>query len=164
MVAIDRKRIREALRNAFTSEGLDPDWGEALGETETNLRPLSNLTGPDLARGGSYGPTQISRQTARAYGYAGAMEDLLSDPELAARLTASMVRQGFAERGGSLDGDDYVPNPNRESVLRFGPPASFRDMLSVWNAGRPYAQAPASTVSAYVPRGERFLAEIQAAA
>lgn len=159
-----RATIRRELRAAFERYGLDGDWGEALGLTETELSPATVLTGGDARRGGSYGPTSISRQTARAYGYSGRMEALNEDPVLAADLTARMVAEGFAERGGSLDGDRYVPSPSGDSVLRYGRPSEVRDFLAVWNSGLPFASAPASTRSAYVPRALRELAGVQEAA
>lgn len=150
---------REALTLAANRYGLDPDWLVALGVTETDLDPsATNLSGPDGARGGSYGVTQISRQTARAFGYLDPMENLL-DPDTAAELTARMIVVGFAERGGSMDGDQYIPNPNHQSTFYYGAPRSFLDMLAIWNAGRPWAELPAggSTLTDYIPRGEAAL-------
>lgn len=154
--------VRYAFRRQFLAHGLPPAWGEALALTESNAGPATNLTGGDLARGGSYGPSQISRQTARAWGYAGRMEALNEDPWLAAELTAAMVEAGFGEGGGRLDGDLYVPTARKDgspSAYVYGFPASFADALSVWNSGRPYAEAPPSTIG-YVARASQFLGQL----
>lgn len=117
-----RDGVRQALRAAAVRYGIDPDWLDALGWQESRWNAAAvNNTGGDAARGGSYGPTQISATTARAFGYQGDM-DALSDPSLAAELTAQMVSQGFAERSGV--------------VYRYGPPASLEQLAAVWNAGR----------------------------
>ena len=144
---VSRQRIRRALRTAFEDFELDPAWGEALGETESGLQPAVNMTGGDLARGGSFGPTQISQKTARAFGYKGAMETLNTDPELAADLTAAMVADGFAERGGA--------------IYHYGRPLSFDQMLAVWNAGRLDSDPalPIITRRDYIPRANRILAD-----
>lgn len=118
-----RVTVRGALRDAAIVHNLDPAWLDALGwvESRWNLAAV-NQAGADGARGGAWGPTQITARTARAWGYGGPMEDLTSDPTLAADLTAAMVADGFAERGGML--------------YHFGRPTSLAQVGAVWNAGR----------------------------
>lgn len=152
--------IAYALRSRFAAHGLPPAWGEVFGLTETELRPAVVMSAGDGARGGSYGPTSISRQTARAWGYTGRMEALNEDPFLAAELTAAMVEAGFGERGGSLASDRYVWNAAGDSAYVYGFPETLEDALSIWNAGVPYANAPSSTL-AYVKRAQAHLASVE---
>jgi hypothetical protein len=145
--------IRYAFRRAFEARGLPASWGEALALVETNARPAVNGTGADGRRGGSYGPSQISRQTARAWGYSDRMERLNEDPFFAAELSAAMAEVGFGERGGALAGDRYVYNADGDSAYVLGRPATFEDFLAAWNAGRPFSEAPSSTL-AYIDRAK----------
>lgn len=118
-----RERVRSSLRAAAERHGLDPDWLDALGWIESRWDGSAvNMTGGDLARGGAWGPTQITATTARAFGYTGPMEALTEDPDQAAELTAKMVEAGFAERAGK--------------VYFYGRPTSADQVASVWNAGR----------------------------
>jgi hypothetical protein len=159
MVIVPRRRdARAALEAAADRYGLPREWLVALGETETRLDPSQvNRTGPDGERGGSWGVTQISARTARAFGYPGPMEDLL-DPVAAAELSAQMIAAGFAER--SSNPADPEAGPFRP--VNFGMPQTFEDMLAVWNAGRRYADLPAdgSTLVDYIPRAQGYLASL----
>lgn len=161
-----RATVREALRLRARLAGVSEDWLEALGETETKLGAagLVNDTGNDAVRGGSYGPTQISARTARAWGYDGPMQALAEDMDLAAKLTADMVAAGFAELTPTSVLRSNPDAPYRP--VRYGPPSTFEDMLSVWNAGRPAAQlgAASDTLLKYIPRGQGYLASIESAA
>ncbi len=155
-----KRTLREALEAAAERQGLPPTWLLALAETESHtVLDSVNRTGGDLQRGGSFGPTQISARTARAFGYTGPMEDLTQNAELAADLTARMVAEGFAERSSK----PAAPESGPFTVRRYGTPASFEDMLAVWNAGRPYGELPAggSTLAEYIPRALDALAEIE---
>lgn len=143
----DRERVRKALRDASLRHGLDPDWLDAIGKVETGWKMNSrNLVGPDGARGGSYGPTQISQKTARAYGYTGTMEALTQDPDLAAEWSAT--------------------------ILAAGKPRNLADAVAWWNAGRYHAdkdmsdsldegEAPAITVGDYWPKAVDAYAFVQ---
>lgn len=138
LVYVPRSRVRRALRDAAARYGIPPEWMEAIGYVESRWRPDSvNMSGADGARGGSWGPTQISERTARAHGYTGSMEALLSDPELAADLTGQ--------------------------ILAASTPANFAEAVAAWNAGRYNAdrdqdaeldpgEAPRITVEEYWPR------------
>jgi hypothetical protein len=130
MVAIDRKRVAKALRDAFDVAGLPPAWGEALGRVESGLKlGATNLAGPDGKRGGAWGPTQITEKTARAYGYEGPMEALTTDLYLAASLSARIASAGS--------------------------PITIEDLGAWWNAGRRSAeQLPEGHVTrtTYIPR------------
>lgn len=107
----ERARVRVALRSAAVRYGLNPDWLDVLGWHESRWRLAAvNNAGGDGARGGAWGPTQITEKTARGFGYEGPMSDLTFDPDLAADLTARMI----AERA----------------------PASLADLAAFWNAGR----------------------------
>jgi soluble lytic murein transglycosylase-like protein len=140
--------VRAALEAAADRYGLPREWLVALGATESGLDLTAvNQTGSDAARGGAWGPTQITAQTARAFGYTGPMENLTRDPVLAAELTAQMVYQGFAEHHGK--------------GYRYGTPQSFEDMIAVWNAGVPFSDLPqdGSTLLSYYPRALEALSE-----
>ena len=129
----EEKEIRFALRTRAILAHVDPDIAEAIGKTESEwkLRAI-NMTGGDLARGGAWGPTQITEKTARAYGYAGPMEAFREDPDLAAKWTAILL----AKRPG-------------------GPPTNIRDAGAWWNAGKATADRltpGGSTETKYLPR------------
>lgn len=147
----DQKKFADALAAAFTARGMNPRWGVALGLQETRLRPLINKSGPDGARGGSFGPTQISMKTARAFGFNDPMETLL-DPVAAANLTADLVQNGFAERtvGGV------------SQVFYYGIPQTPEQMAAVWNAGRLDTDPDLPTVTAgeYIPSFLDFLGKV----
>ena len=129
-VILDRRQIANALRRAFEAQGLPGAWGEAVGIVESGLRMNArNLTGPDGARGGAWGPTQITERTARGYGYTGPMEALTTDLGLAADLSAEIAAAGR--------------------------PQSIEDLGAWWNAGHAHASdrsLPASTRDVYIPR------------
>lgn len=151
MIYRPRQTVREAMASAAARYGLPPEWLIALADTESGLDPAAvNMTGPDGERGGSWGPTQISARTARAFGYTGPMTALTENVALAADLTANMIAQGFAERSTNA----AAPESGPFKVYRYGTPASFEDMLAVWNAGRPYSELPpgGSTLTDYIPR------------
>lgn len=112
----EKGRVRKALREAAVMFGLYPDFVDAIGKVEgPNWTLNARSTDPrDEARGGSYGPTQISEKTARGHGYTGDMEEFRRDPELAARWTAIILRA--AEDRRHLE--------------------TLADYVAAWNAGR----------------------------
>lgn len=114
--AEERRRVRRALREEAVKHNLDPDYLEAIGKVEgPDWRLDARSTDPrDEARGGSFGPTQISAKTARAHGYAGDMEAFRRDPELAALWTARILRAAADRR----------------------PLDTLADYVAAWNAGR----------------------------
>jgi len=153
-----KRSLAEALTAAAERQGIPPSWLLALAEAESGqVLSAVNRSGADMDRGGSFGPTQISARTARAFGYTGPMEALTENPELAADLTARMVAEGFGERSTNRDAPESPPF----RPVRFGTPASFEDMLSVWNSGRPYSEAPVSTRTVYIPRALAALSAIE---
>jgi hypothetical protein len=107
-----KQAVRNALRNAAASYGLDPDWVDAIGKTESGWKVGAlNAEGPDAARGGAFGPTQITEETARAFGYEGDMNALRADPALAADWTCRIIAAGHCQ--------------------------SFEDLCAWWNGGVP---------------------------
>jgi hypothetical protein len=132
-VQAEKDAVRKALREAAVAQNVDPDIMEAIGYVESRWRlGLVNNSGPDGARGGSYGPTQISQKTARAYGYAGDMNALANDAKLAALWTAIILRM----RPG-------------------GPPETLEDAAAWWNAGRvSFTAVPADNTArtSYLPQ------------
>ena len=127
----ERERIKAAMRGAAERYGIDPNIPDALAAVESGYdMGATNQSGPDGARGGAWGPTQLTERTARAYGYAGPMDALTTDPELAAEWTARIL----AARPG-------------------GPPPDIGAAAAWWNAGkRDLSLAPDSTRTVYYPR------------
>lgn len=134
----EEQAIRKAMRAAGIARGVDPAIMEALPKVESGYRMGAKvLTGTDGARGGAWGPTQITERTARAHGYTGPMVDLTRSPELAAEWTARIL----AARPG-------------------GAPKSIADAGAWWNAGRTSAAAlPADHVTRrdYIPKATAAL-------
>jgi soluble lytic murein transglycosylase-like protein len=137
----EAKSIRRAARAAAQSYGVDPDLVEAVGWVESRWRlDAVNDTGADAARGGSWGPFQLSEKTARSYGYAGAMTAFTEDANLAASWCALIL----SKRPG-------------------GPPATVEEAAAWWNAGRSTAtNLPELTADTYIPQMRRALAVAQA--
>lgn len=109
-----QRKVRRELRAAAGRHGLDPEIPDALGYVESRWKlGATNLTGADGARGGAWGPTQITERTARAHGYDGAMSTLGADAWLSAEWTARIL----AARPG-------------------GPPRTVEDAAAWWNAGK----------------------------
>lgn len=143
----DRDRVRDALRRASLRYGLDPEWLDAIGRVESRWRMgLVNGAGPDGARGGAWGPTQITERTARGAGFTGAMEEIRDNPEIAAEWSAR--------------------------ILSASTPRDFAEAVASWNAGRYHAdknnngaldpgEAPAITVDDYWPKALAALAYVQ---
>lgn len=113
--AEERRRVRVALRDAAERAGLEADFLDAIGMVESRWRLAAvNQSGPDGARGGAWGPTQITERTARGHGYTGPMEAFTRDPELAALWTARILRA----------------SANRRPLL------TLADYVAAWNAGK----------------------------
>jgi soluble lytic murein transglycosylase-like protein len=128
------------LARVFAAEGLPPEWGPAIARTETNFMPNAhNGSLGDGLRGGSWGLCQMSYLTALALGFDGAPQDLL-DPERNARLAAALCRK------------------NMQSFRV----TDLSDVAALYNSGKRFAQAPASTRTVYVPRVLRFAAVYRA--
>jgi hypothetical protein len=146
----EKDRVRAALRKWAVLGNLDPDFVEAIGVVENGLRlSATNTSGRDGELGGSYGPTQITMQTARANGYAGPMQAFNEDPELAGQWTARILNE-HRQRGELVTLADYV---------------------AAWNAGRDHAdrngdneleELPATNTARtqYLPRAKVALAAI----
>jgi hypothetical protein len=152
----ERRKVRDALRAAgarYAAAGKlsaeAPDWIEAIGRVETGLRlGRVNRSGPDGARGGSWGPTQISEKTARAHGYLGAMEAINSDASVAAEWTARILAaahpRNFAEAVAAWNAGRYGADKDRDGVLDPG-------------------EAPEITVTDYWPKALAALEQARAA-
>lgn len=124
------------LARVFAAEGLPPEWGPAIARTETNFMPNAhNGSLGDGLRGGSWGLMQMSYLTAQALGFEGAPQDLLV-PERNAALAATLCRK------------------NMQSFRV----TQLADVAALYNSGKRFAQAPASTRTVYVPRVLRFAA------
>ncbi len=148
-----QKTVRRELRAAAFEAGLDPDFVDAIGYVEGPRWKLdARSTDPrDEARGGSFGPTQISEKTARAHGFTGSMEEFREDPATAAAWTATILLAAHRRRKLS----------------------TLADYVAAWNAGRDDAdknndgeleELPAAhpTRAVYLPLAKRGLAYVQA--
>lgn len=111
----EQRRVRAALRAAAARAGLSADFVDAIARVENRWRLSgTNLAGADGARGGAWGPTQITERTARALGYTGPMSAFNSDASLAAEWTVRIL----------LDA-------HRRKPLR-----TLADYAAAWNAGK----------------------------
>ncbi len=141
-VVVSKKRVRRALREAGVKQDVDPDILDALGYVESRWRLSAvNMSGSDGARGGAWGPTQITERTARAHGYTGPMSAFTKDPDLAAYWTAKIMR---ARPGG--------------------PPERIEDASAWWNAGRRSAaslDADHITRVDYIPKAIAALEKVR---
>ena len=135
----DRERAYGAiLRAAFKAEGLPVEWGMAIARQESCFEPATKvLTGGDAALGGSYGLCCMSLDTAKGLGYTGIADGLL-DPTTNATLAAKYCRQLCDQFGGDL--------------------GNLRDVAAGYNSGKPWAKAPKSTRTVYVPNVMRYAA------
>lgn len=126
------RKVRTAARREALRVGMRPELLDAVAYVESRWRPgLVNKSGPDGARGGSWGPFQLSEKTARAYGYTGPMESIRDDVDLAARWAAFIM----SKRPG-------------------GPPATPDDVAAWWNAGHvtmAQVSAGSSARTTYLP-------------
>lgn len=133
-IMVKRKLDKDGLRAIFADwagrAGIDPDLVDAMLFVESDYDPSAvNLTGRDGARGGSYGPTQISAKTAAAYGYTGDPAEFARDASLAAQWTMKILQ---ARPGGA--------------------PTSVDDVAAWWNAGRTSMAKVPATSSAWTYR------------
>lgn len=114
-LSADKKRVRRALREAAVRVNLDADYLDAIGYVESRWSlGAVNKAGRDGARGGAWGPTQITERTARDHGYTGDMAAFTRDPELAALWTGRILRAAADRR----------------------PLDTLADYVAAWNAGR----------------------------
>ena len=139
----EQKRIRRAAQAAGAGYGVAGELVEAIGYVESRWRLSAvNMAGADGARGGSWGPFQLSEKTARAYGYTGPMESMTTDPDLAAGWCARIL----AARPG-------------------GAPTTVDDAAAWWNAGRTSAAGLGPdhiTRTDYIPKAQKALAAVRA--
>jgi hypothetical protein len=148
----EKRKVRRALRDAAGRFGLVPEFLEAIAGVE-NRWSLSgtNLVGADGARGGAWGPTQITEKTARGHGYTGPMSAFNTDPALAAEWTGRILAASHKRK----------------------PLATLADYVAAWNAGRDDAdkndngqleELPEthSTRRDYLPRAYSALATVKA--
>lgn len=121
---------------------LPPHWLVGIARVESGFHTrAAGTSAGDMARGGSTGLTQMSLQTARALGFTGSTEDLYA-PATNARLAAMLIVHNM--RSFRVD--------------------SIEDVAALYNSGKRFAQAPASTRLLYVPAVRRFAAMYKARA
>jgi soluble lytic murein transglycosylase-like protein len=139
----EQKRVRLAARRQAPRFGVNPEILEALGYVESRWRTgATNLSGTDGARGGAWGPFQLTEKTARAYGFTRPMVDLTTDADLAAEWASRIL----AARPG-------------------GAPRTVEDAAAWWNAGKTSAAALGPTHVTrrdYFPKALAALAVVRA--
>ncbi len=126
------------IRAAFEAEGLPGHWGMALARQESAFEPSAQcLIGGDKKRGGSFGLCQMSLATAQGdLGYLGD-GDGLKNPEVNTKLAAKFCKL-LTKRLKTTE---------------------LKDIAAAYNSGRPFAKAPKSTRTVYVPNVLRFAQE-----
>ena len=127
--------VRKALREAARRHGLGEIENiiDAMGYVETRWKlGLTNNTGGDAARGGAWGPTQITARTAKEHGYLGDVKLFNTDATLAAEWTCKIL----------------MGRPG-------GVPHTVEDVGAWWNAGRSSAsrlKPDHITMKDYIPK------------
>lgn len=119
----------EALaRSIATDVGVNPAVFLGIIEVESGWNEAAtNLSGPDAARGGAWGLTQLTLTTARS---------------LEPGITGQQLLDGVSNLrvAGLLLRDNA-----RRSV-------DDKDTAAMWNSGKLYDRAPTSTRNSYVPK------------
>lgn len=136
----DQQRlVRHKIRLVAQAFGVNPDWIDAICWVESRwTEGASNPTGSDGARGGAWGPLQLTMLTARNAGFTGTAQDL-QDAELSALWFCKIQ----AARPGGLA-------------------ETLEDTCAWWNAGKAsIADAPLSTKNEYVPAAKFALTLVQ---
>lgn len=111
----EQRKVRRELRAAAARFGLAPEFLEAIARVENTWKLAgTNLVGADGARGGAWGPTQITERTARALGYAGRMAAFNEDASLAAEWTGRILSDAH----------------KRKALT------TLADYVAAWNAGK----------------------------
>lgn len=115
-------------RSIAADAGVRPEVFLGIIDVESSWNEAAtNLSGPDAARGGAWGLTQLTLTTAKA------LEPDVTGQELLDGVTNLRV-------AGLLLRDNA-----RRSV-------DDRDVAALWNSGKLYDRAPASTRNVYVPK------------
>ena len=127
------------VRKIAREEGISEALLAATVKRESNWDPNAiNNTGGDAARGGAYGLAQVTLKTARALGYQGDPQGLL-DPETNLRLAARLHKS------------------NSQLLSSNGGLSQIEDVISRYNSGKAFANAPTYTKDVYVPGVKRAL-------
>lgn len=109
--------------------GVDPAVFLGIIEVESGWNPrATNLVGPDAARGGAFGLTQLTLQTARAFVPSITGDELL-DPVTNLQIAGMLLEE----------------NRRRSSPM-------WEDVAAMWNSGKPNDRAPEKTRYSYVPK------------
>lgn len=123
-LSAEQLAIRGALRAAAKRFNLGriADIIVGIGYVETRWKSgLVNNTGGDAARGGAFGPTQITEKTARQHGFMGEMQLINMSPNVAAEWTCKILmgRPGGAPQTAEDAGAWW--NAGRSSADKLGP-------------------------------------------
>lgn len=131
-----RKRLQPIIENEFRLHDLPVSWGLAFAYVESRFRPwVVNMDGGDGRRGGAWGLFQMTLRTAHGLGFPNNAEpSQLLDPSLNTYYAVELLR-----------------DLNRQYH-------NLRDVAAAYNSGKPFALAPESTRSTYVPNVEAWAA------
>ncbi len=131
--AIYRKMTLEQLADLIAAEnGVEPALLKAVVKLESAWKvSAENQTGGDLARGGAYGLGQVTLKTAQAFEPSITPSQLLQ-PDTNLRLASKVLAEGMQKFGNADDAFAY------------------------YNSGKPFALAPESTQTRYVPLAKKY--------
>ena len=128
-----KKRLIVELESIANSLDLYPELLWAMCDVESGWDAgAMNLRGPDGARGGAFGPLQMTLKTAQSFASSVGRTTITAVDLLDIELNLQICRLLLKELHGSGD-------TKRKQ----------RDVASMWNSGKPLDAAPATT-QAYV--------------
>lgn len=144
--AIDCRPIKERIsfyepliKKIFNEQKLDPIFGMAIAMQESSFRTTAvAVTGGDEKVGGSYGLMMVSAKTSYALGFRGDPIDLCL-PEIGILWASKVIK------------DD----------ISWAKITDFRDLVSVYNSGKLYANAPQCTRNVYVINVLKYAAQFR---
>lgn len=145
-----RRQLEQLATETALAWGIEPAVLLATVDVESAWDPNAQNHGPgDDARGGAWGLAQLTVTTALAVDDGvGAWADeagrrepkRLLEPQLNLTLACALITEN-----------------GTRSTAPMGSETWYQDLASLYNSGKPYAQAPSSTRTTYVPRFMRAL-------
>ena len=127
---MDRSDIVDLIKTTFTEQGLDPYFGLAICQHESNFNAhaRSPISATDEKYGGAYGLAQITVATAKSLGFTGDPSALF-DPNVNIQFFCALTRHNIST---------WKTN-------------DINDLICIHNSGRPQYKAPAITINQYLP-------------
>jgi hypothetical protein len=137
-----RRHLVDELKKLADELGLYPEFLWAMCQVESGFDAGAvNLAGTDGARGGAFGPLQMTLKTARAFAGKLGRDRIDAVDLLDPAFNLAVCRELLLELRGPVD------NKRKQ-----------RDIAAMWNSGKPLAQAPQKTV-AYVEKIRQLMDE-----